>query len=276
MLSQQLYPSYPLGKSSSGGGALPNPLNIPDFDKWVTARFVSVNLDPTESGFPSNRIIDPNDPLDGMRAIEEVAVLHDSPYGLSDERNKLRPINNFFPAIKGRIALVTQARFYTIGTRSRGSAPGSSVMYTAEQVNNVITNSLDSPNYAYNQGGMIHTPIASHQPNWFAPTIKINGVDIVSEGQSTAMGSTDACDTMWITDSETTSAGKGLSSLGQNLPFDFIAVKRYIGIYQVEIKAQNYQIINMGTPSEPIYRYQRYPIFCDIDFAVLRTPMQNI
>lgn len=268
MFNQQLFPSHPIGTIGSNTKF---PFEYPNLDEWITAKFMSVNLDPTESGVPANRIINANDPTDGAKALQEVAILHTTPYVPTDPRNKLKPINNFWEKIKFKPVIITQIRFYVIGTKSAGSATGQTPIYTPAQVDAVITDSLDSPNYAYNQPGMVNTAISMHQPNFFNPMVKVGGVDVIANTALSAKGS-EPCDTLWMSDPDTTS-NKGMLSIGSQTPYDFTAIKRVLAT-SVEVYAQYYQMLNMNSnvegATEELIRYQRYPILCEIDFLTFK------
>ncbi len=124
------------------------------------------------------------------------------------------------------------------------------------EVNAALTASLASPTapyMAYNMAQGRFSIAPSWLDNFFNPIIKVNGVSILeNSGQSNnaLFGKTNH---------------KGANSFGYLLPYqDHIEKGWNEPITSVEVNAGAFQIVNVSG----VDKYQRYPLYCEMDFVV--------
>lgn len=217
--------------------------------KVVTARFVSFN-------HTINNTFTEDDPYDYFKAInqdprycenimKDVAVLTDLPLLPTDERNKLLPINNY-EDIYNCSVLIKDIKFNAYYVRSKGGAG-----ISAELVNEIILNSLNSVNNAYPQSQFKLSPIPSFQPNFFTPIIRINGNNLFEVEK---------------TNKKYGDANINLFAYGKELPYYVEIFQRYDNIKDIEVYGQCYNVIDINGNTY----FQRYPLMCEITIYLLK------
>lgn len=119
--------------------------------------------------------------------------------------------------------------------------PGSS--YQNADVNTAVTNSLSSSvNDSLVQNRLHRTIPVDWQPNFFRPSIKINGTEVLNGLQNTQDGS-----------------NKGIKSIGSHLPFSIIVKKTFKQIADIQIRAAVRQRVPVTGSTTDTY-YLAYPV----------------
>lgn len=240
MINQQLYPSYPI--------ALLGPEWTDKRNRRVTGIWVSKNPSVEKAATPEGY----------LNHLEQAcAAAVGSPVTPGDISIKLQPVTNHLNEIKtGKRVLLHSINFYSLHVRSAGGAG-----YTADQINAVIDASLNDAvtghNYAYNQGGLRLTPLASHQPNWFRPKFIVNRAENI-------FSTIDQTDPDANIPDGDTSYDPDLS-IGLDIPYYYPANMEFDSITAIDVYAQCLQAIRM---SESAIVYQNYPIVCNAHFIV--------
>jgi hypothetical protein len=195
----------------------------------------------------------------------------------SDNINKLYPVTNHLNQLNDKKSALMYIRFYTMSVQSAGVEGHAT--YTATFINNVLKNSLNSPNNAYNQGRIRLTAIPSHQPNWFRPKFVVNGNDYFNLDQSSGLNS-----------GTSSSIFQPELAFGLNLPYEehlgYKALAVYDDINTLEVFGGAYLALNTdytetinsqnivmppiggGNYDTNTYIYQKLPIVCEARFIV--------
>lgn len=229
-----LYPDYQPIKRVSQSDAISLSKYINDV---IIARFISV-----KDISAINTI--PNSANAYKDLLDDVSELYSEPLPPTDNKHKLLLISDLSSVVNKKL-IINNVKFNSVFCKSKGGAGKS-----AEEVNNFISNSLNTINNAIPQSQFKYSPNISYIPNWFNPIIKVNG-DIVFDNSN--------INNIYGIDN------KGLQAFGYELPFYNDINKEVNSFNNIEVYAALYNAIEF---SDGI-KYQRYPLTCEITLYVL-------
>lgn len=188
---------------------------------------------------------------DFSSVFNKYAELLTDPYTSGNVNNKLLPLNDYQHYIKYRSVIITKISFYSIYVASIGNHE-----YTGDDVEKFISDSLVSPNYAYNMAGQRFTSFAGHQPNFFNPKVIINNNENIYNSLELSFPKLS---------NNNTSANLAMQSVGLELPHENYPFYEVENLDTIDVYAQHLQALHLPLG----IRYQRYPVICELSLIVL-------
>lgn len=252
MNNRFLYGQPPLFTNKAIDNAVINGYEV---DKKVKAMFMSVNNTDdltftNASTYQEYAMANTSDSV--LTAIKDCSVAVLEPLEPSDQKNTLKPLNDFQTILYNRDIVIKDVLFYGIWKTSKGGAG-----FTANQVNQAFIDSLNNENAGFNQGAFEYVALPTGQPNWFRPKILCNGESIIPNLDTTALISVDGN----LTDH------KGHYGIGMPLPYAEEIEKVIKHFNDLSVSAQAYIPLTISGTKV----YQRIPLFCVMNIYTLKT-----